>query len=85
MLNLPESLFSDPKPSDSVMSNGGAPANNNGASDGATRVIDWSSASVDELLVLLREPQHREKAISCLTHIKVHHFYFFSKIFRLFM
>lgn len=81
MVNLPESLYLDPKQGDSVMSNGGAPVNNNGTSDGARGVIDWSSASVDELLVLVREPQHREKAISSLTNIKVHHFYLFMKIF----
>ncbi|KAK1396118.1 hypothetical protein POM88_005981 [Heracleum sosnowskyi] len=71
MVNLPESLFSDPKQGGSAMSNGGATsANNSGTSDGASRIIDWPSASVDELLLLIREPQHREKAISFLTHIK---------------
>lgn len=86
MVNLPESLFSDPQQGGSAMSNGGAPANNGGSSDGASGVIDWPSASVDELLVLIREPQHREKAISFLTHTKVHHFYLFMSIFvRLWM
>ncbi|XP_074346877.1 cell differentiation protein rcd1-like [Apium graveolens] len=52
------------------MSNGGAPANNNGPSDGTSKAIDWPSASVEDLVVLLGEPQHREKAISSLTQIK---------------
>ncbi|XP_074361246.1 uncharacterized protein LOC141701504 [Apium graveolens] len=71
MLNLPDSLYPDPIQGDnSVMSNGGAPANNNGPCDGASKAIDWPSASVEDLVVLLREPEHREKAISSLTHIK---------------
>lgn len=82
MLNLPESLYSDPKQGGSAMSNGGAPANNSGSSSGgASGVIDWPSASDEELLLLIREPQHREKAISFLTRIKVYHFYFFMSIF----
>ncbi|XP_074378748.1 uncharacterized protein LOC141720304 [Apium graveolens] len=71
MLNLPDSLYPDPIQGDnSVMSNGGAPANNNGPCDGASKAIDWPSASVEDLVVLLREPEHREKAISSLTQIK---------------
>lgn len=81
MVNLPESLYSDPKQGGSAMSNGGAPANNNGSSGGASGVIDWPSASAEELLLLIREPQHREKAISFLTRIKVYHFYLFLKNF----
>lgn len=79
MVNLPESLFSDPKPGgSSMLSNDVAPVNyGSSSSDGATRVIDWPSASADDLLLLIREPQHREKAISFLTHIKVHQFYSF--------
>ncbi|XP_074359745.1 cell differentiation protein rcd1-like [Apium graveolens] len=73
MLNLPDSLYPDPIQGDnSVMSNGGAPANNNGPCDGASKAIDWPSASVEDLVVLLREPEHREKAISSLTQIKKH-------------
>ncbi|XP_074378735.1 cell differentiation protein rcd1-like [Apium graveolens] len=71
MLNLPDSLYPDPIQADNtVMSNGGAPANNNGPCDGASKAIDWPSASVEDLVVLLREPEHREKAISSLTQIK---------------
>ncbi|XP_074363619.1 uncharacterized protein LOC141704222 [Apium graveolens] len=71
MLNLPDSLYPDPIQVDNtVMSNGGAPANNNGPCDGASKAIDWPSASVEDLVVLLREPEHREKAISSLTQIK---------------
>ncbi|XP_074353036.1 cell differentiation protein rcd1-like [Apium graveolens] len=71
MLNLPDSLYPDPIQGDnSVMSNGGAPANNNGPCDGASKAIDWPSASVEDLVVLLQEPEHREKAISSLTQIK---------------
>ena len=86
MLNLPDSLYPDPIQGDnSVMSNGGAPANNNGPCDGASKAIDWPSASVEDLVVLLREPEHREKAISSLTQIKVHYFSSFMKIFVCFM
>ncbi|XP_074359742.1 cell differentiation protein rcd1-like, partial [Apium graveolens] len=50
MLNLPDSLYPDPIQGDnSVMSNGGAPANNNGPCDGASKAIDWPSASVEDL------------------------------------
>ncbi|KAL8145509.1 hypothetical protein AgCh_003607 [Apium graveolens] len=71
MLNLPDSLYPDPIQGDnSVMWNGGAPANNNGPSDGGSKAIDWPSANVEDLVVLLREPQHREEAISSLTQIK---------------
>ncbi|XP_074359744.1 uncharacterized protein LOC141704104 [Apium graveolens] len=73
MLNLPDSLYPDPIQGDNtVMSNDGAPANNNGPCDGASKAIDWPSASVEDLVVLLREPEHREKAISSLTQIKKH-------------
>ncbi|XP_074378734.1 cell differentiation protein rcd1-like [Apium graveolens] len=71
MLNLPDSLYPDPIQGDNtVMSNDGAPANNNGPCDGASKAIDWPSASVEDLVVLLREPEHSEKAISSLTQIK---------------
>ncbi|KAL8128079.1 hypothetical protein AgCh_014870 [Apium graveolens] len=38
-----------------------------------SKAIDWPSASVEDLVVLLREPEHREKAISSLTQIKEGH------------
>ena len=63
-MNLPDSLFPDFENSECAFTNGGATAN-------GVRALDLSLASVDELLQLLGEPEHREKAISLLTRIKV--------------
>ncbi|KAL1817590.1 hypothetical protein DCAR_0522050 [Daucus carota subsp. sativus] len=63
MMNLPDSLFPDFENSECAFTNGGATAN-------GVRALDLSLASVDELLQLLGEPEHREKAISLLTRIK---------------